>query len=187
MIGFKDEYMPKCIDFIPPVYANIKEFQALAKSYNAELTLTANRLDEVYNNFFIDSLNEYGCIRWEKILKLESNNSFSLKDRRFAIKVKLLGHRPYTFFRLKKILNDVISEDNYRLDLDVDKNHITCRVNLGVKARFITIKNMLEKTVPLNISLDVELLYNTHEMLGGYTHEYLGKFTHQQLKEEVFK
>jgi len=46
---------------------------------------------------------------------------------------------------------------------------------------------MLEKTVPLNISFDVELLYNTHEMLGGYTHEYLGKFTHQQLKEEVFK
>ena len=114
MIGFKDEYIPKCIDFIPPVYANIKEFQALAKSYNAELTLTANRLDEIHNNFFIDGLNDYGCSRWEDLLGLKSNSSFTLDERRFAIKTKLVGQRPYTYKKLASLLDNLVGVDGYR-------------------------------------------------------------------------
>lgn len=187
MIGTNSVYSPTTLEYLPYVYRNILEFQELSKSYNSELKLIMDALDNLYNNYHIDSLNEYGCTRWEKILKLKSNDSFSLEDRRFAIKVKLLGHRPYTFFRLKEMLNNIVGEDNYKLNLEVNRNHLICKLNLGVKHQMKTIKDLLDKIVPLNISLETELLYNTHEILGNYTHEYLGGFTHQQLREEVFR
>nr|WP_293700386.1 putative phage tail protein [uncultured Peptostreptococcus sp.] len=187
MIGFKDEYMPKCIDFIPPVYADIKEFQALAKSYNAELTLTANRLDEIHNNFFIDGLNDYGCSRWENILGLKSNSSFTLDERRFAIKTKLVGQRPYTYKKLASLLDNLVGVDGYKMKLDPVSNHLLVRLDLGAKRMMYAVNDLLENVVPQNISLEIELLYNTHEILSGKTHNDLAGYTHEALKEEVFR
>ena len=44
-------------------------------------------------------------------------------------------------------------------------------------------KDLIEKTVPLNISVEVSLLYNTHKMITGKTHKELSKYTHIELKE----
>ena len=125
MIGYKDIYKADCLAYIPPVYSDILEFKALAKCFNLELERTGARLEEVENNFFIDSLNE----------------------------------------------------------LDYSKNHLTCKLNLGVKARMDSVKDLIEKTVPLNISTEVVLLYNTHKMLASKTHKELGKYTHTELRE----
>lgn len=187
MIGFKDEYVSKCIDFIPPVYANIKEFQELAKSYNVELVCIFNRLDEVHNNFFIDSLNEYGCSRWENILGLKSNSSFTIDERRFAIKGKLVGQRPYTYKKLVNLLDNLVGAESYKMELDYNTNHLLVKLDLGAKRMMYTAKDLLENVVPQNISLEVELLYNTHEILSNTTHGNLAKYTHEALKEEVFR
>ena len=56
MIGYKDIYKADCLAYIPPVYSDILEFKALAKCFNLELERTGTRLEEVENNFFIDSL-----------------------------------------------------------------------------------------------------------------------------------
>ncbi|MDU1174727.1 putative phage tail protein [Peptostreptococcus anaerobius] len=183
MIGYKDIYKADCLAYIPPVYSDILEFKALAKCFNLELERTGTRLEEVENNFFIDSLNEYGCERWEKMLDIKTNYSNSVEDRRFAIKAKLLGLRPYTYERLKYFLINLIGEHNFILEMDYSKNHLTCKLNLGVKARMDSVKDLIEKTVPLNISTEVVLLYNTHKMLASKTHKELGKHTHTELRE----
>lgn len=178
--------MPNVIEYPPPVYSDILEFKALARAYDIELKIIMDSLNSLWNNFYIDSLDDYGCSRWETILGLKTNSSYTLEDRRFAIKVKFLGYRPYTSLKVKEILNNLLGEGNYELYLDMTKNHLSCKLNLGVKKQMNAAIDMLEKVVPLNISLSVELLYNTHAMLSRFTHGYLGGFTHQQLREEVF-
>lgn len=174
-----------CLDNVPTPYQNILEFKELSKVYDIEMETISMQMVEIYNNRHMGSLNEYGCERWEKILNLKINSSYSLEDRNFNIKAKYLGFSPYTLLNLHKILSNLVGKENYKLELDLDKNHLNCKLNLGVKHQMSSVVDLLEKIVPLNISLIVELLYNTHEILGQYTHEYLSQFTHQQLREEL--
>lgn len=183
MIGYNDKYKSNCLSYIPPVYSEIQEFKVLAECFDKEMEINGARLEEVENNFFIDGLNEYGCERWEKILKIDYDGSSSLDDRRFIIKTKLFGTRPYTFERLQDFLKNLVDEKDFILEMDYNANHLSCRLNLGVKARLEAVKDLIEKTVPLNISVEVSLLYNTHKMITGKTHKELSKYTHIELKE----
>lgn len=185
MIGVKSEYQPTTLEYIPYVYAEIQEFQELSKAYNIELINLMSAIDDIYNNYHIDSLNEYGCDRWEKILNLKTNASYTLEDRRFSIKVKLLGDRPYTLIKLKELIVNLIGDGNYKLNLNTATNHLNCKLNLGVKNQLNAVIDLIDRILPLNISYDVQLLFNTHEILGRRTHEQLTRHTHRQLREEL--
>lgn len=187
MLGSNTDYIPSCIEYIPSVYADIEEFKALAKAYDIECKLLMNDFDKVANNYFLDTLDEYGCSRWEKFLRLDMSSNYSLEDRRFIIKLKLIGYRPYTYLRLKELLNDMCGSDGYMLNFNPASKHLVCKVDLGVKFQQRAIDLMLENMLPLDITFNTELLYNTHEILSQFTHQYMSGLTHQQLKEEVVK
>ena len=44
---------------------------------------------------------------------------------------------------------------------------------------------MLNRVVPANMVIDLDLLYNQHSDFDGLTHEELSVYTHQQLRDEV--
>ena len=46
------------------------------------------------------------------------------------------------------------------------------------------VARMLDEMVPLNIVLDVSILYNTHRMLQPYTHAQLAQKTHYAIRTE---
>ncbi len=185
--GLDSINIPTCIDYVPTVYANIDEFQELARVYNIELQRLQKELIRVFNNFYIESLDEDGCNRWEKILKLRVNSTYTLEDRRFNIMAKLKGNLPYTMFRLREILSELLGEENYIIDMDYEKMHMEIKLNLGVKNQLKSISNMLEEFLPLNITYTIVLLYNTHEVLARFTHEELARYTHEELRSEVLR
>lgn len=47
------------------------------------------------------------------------------------------------------------------------------------------VQELLEECLPLNVSINVMIMYNTYEVLEGFTYEELEKFTYEQLREEV--
>lgn len=186
MINREERVFSSCLDYIPPIYREIEEFQELANIYNLEINKVDDELIRVFNNFFINTLDEQGCQRWEKICKIKINSNFSLEDRRFAIKVKLLGTSPYTKKRFDELLTQLVGKDNYKLIADYNNKNLSCFVDLGVKNQLYAVRELLENILQMDWTFDVELLFNTHEILSAYTHEHLGRFTHNQLREERF-
>lgn len=184
MIGVKHDYKASCLEYIPPVYSDIQEFKQLSKAYNIECERLAEYLKSIHDNYFIDTLNEYGCSRWEEILNLKANASYPIEDRRFAIKVKRLGQRPYSYSKLVEMLTSLVGADGFKLNLDTSRNHLKCMIALGEKRQIGAVKDLLEKIVPLNISLEVDLLYNTHADLEKFTHADMESYTHTDLREE---
>lgn len=184
MLEVKAEYNPDVLSYIPPVYANIKEFQAMAKAYNIELKEIENRALSIESNAFIDMLDEYGCTKWEKILNLKIDSSYTLDDRRFNIQTKLFGFLPYTLKKIENMIKNLVGESGYTLNFNPKTMHIHCRLNLGIKNQLKSVENLLENTIPMNISLDVQLLFNTHQMLKKYSHNEMRRYTHKQLREE---
>jgi hypothetical protein len=41
--------------------------------------------------------------------------------------------------------------------------------------------------VPLNMVLEVTVMYNTHQVLSAFTHAQLGEKTHYELRNEVIE
>ncbi|WAW15463.1 putative phage tail protein [Peptostreptococcus equinus] len=187
MLGSSTEYIPTCIEYIPSVYAEIEEFKALSKAYDIECKLLMDDFEGVSNNYFLDTLNESGCSRWERFLRMDVNSNYSLEDRRFMIKLKMLGYTPYTYLRLKEILDGMCGTTGYKMYLNPVSKHLVCKVDLGVKFQQRAIDLMLENMLPLDITFNTELLYNTSQTLSNFTHEQLSNYTHQHLKEEVIK
>lgn len=194
MILNNSVYNPTCLEYLPEVYSNIEEVQALANAYNLELKEINLELEGCFNNFFFETLNEEGCERWEKILNIKLNSSYTLEDRRLNIAVKQLGLLPYTYTHLKSILTDLMGDGNFLLELKAVKHkegingwhpYLLCKLDLGIKNQYNTIKELLENIVPLNVELDVTLFRNTHKQLSAYTHKELSKYTHHQLREEI--
>lgn len=173
--------------YLPDVLREIKDFQELTEAENPEFDLLLEKIDIIVNNCFIDSLDEYGCARWEGMLGLISKETDSLATRIFKIKAALIGDRPYTMNSLRTKLTHLCGEDNYGLRYADEAYTITVSLALQVKEQYDYLSNLLKEIVPANIMIELVVLYNTHGKLKSkpFIHDDMAVYTHKQLSEEV--
>ena len=173
--------------YIPPDRKEFREFNEIAKVENIKLKEFWNRIEDGFNDQFLQDMTVDGVKRWESILKITPKGTETLEDRRFRISARLFDELPYTMIVLKEKLALLCGKDGYKVNLEQTKYKITIKVELSVKHQVEEIRKVLAKMIPANMMQYVELIYNTHEMLSKYTHEELSRFTHYQLREEVMK
>ena len=171
-------------EYLPDVLREILEFKELGKTTDERFAMLDQESKCVLNNSFISSLDDYGCSRWEKMLHLVKRDTDSIEDRRLRILTKFLNQLPYTEKRLHEMLEGLCGQDGYHLEVNITEECVRVKIELGRKNQFNAVKKMLEEIIPLNLWLDVQLLYNTHRVVGGYTHRHLAQFTYRGLREE---
>ena len=171
-------------EYLPDVLREILEFKELGKTTDERFALLDQESKCVLNNSFISSLDDYGCCRWEKMLHLAKRDTDSIEDRRLRILTKFLNQLPYTEKRLREMLDSICGVGEYTLKVDIELDCVRVRIALSRKNQIHEVNKMLEDVVPLNLWLDVDLLYNQHDYLANYAHRHLRKYTHKQLKEE---
>ena len=59
------------------------------------------------------------------------------------------------------------------------------KLALGVKNQFDIVKGMVEDMTPCNMVTNIELMYNTHNLLGSLTHAQLATRTHGEIRAEI--
>lgn len=82
------EYWPRCLQ-------ELIEFQQIANAEQPEFEKVVSDVKSAADDFFLVSLSEYGCERWEKILGLSVEPGDTLQDRRDRILIKYLDQLPY--------------------------------------------------------------------------------------------
>lgn len=169
----------------PPILQQIKEFIEIAKVENPYLEWLWNKIEEILDNQFIVSANEEGLARYERMLKLSVPATDTIETRRFRLLTKYQEQNPFTYKVLMNLLNSLLGEGKYVLNRDVVNKTLTVKLELTVKGQFDAVVDMLERIVPQNMILTVELRYNTWEKIKSHT--WGGSKTHTwgQLKEEV--
>lgn len=169
-------YWPSCLQ-------NLFEFQQIASAEQPEIDRALKDVERAHDNFYISTLSEYGCARWESILHVE--NYGTLEERRFRIMAKISENLPYTVRMLERILETLCGPGNYTVEVDNDAYTVKVKIGLSAKSNFNEAVEMLNKMVPANTIVDASMMYNTHEMLRKYTHNQLSAYTHKSLKEDV--
>lgn len=169
----------------PPILQQIREFQEIAKVENPYLTWLWNKIEEILDNQFIVTANEEGLSRYENMLSLDVPATDTIETRRFRLLTRYQEQVPYTYKVLIQLLDSLLGEGKYIIERDAADKTLTVKIELTVKGQFDAVEEMLERIVPQNVVLLVELRFNQHYKFESFTHDDLTAYTHKQLREDV--
>ena len=165
----------------PDVVLQIKEVKAIYDMNEVINPISdAEMLDR---DLFTGTATEHGIERRERLYGIFPKDTDTLEDRRFRVRTKENDKIPYTIGTLRQRLETLCGKDGYKIE--VTKDTVSVKVDLTRKTMYEDAKGLLEKMVPLNMLLNVSLLYNQYKTFSKYTHEELSKYTYEQLREEV--
>lgn len=175
------------IEYLPEWLREFREIKILCDKYQEQAEALWRAVESVWNNNFLETLDEYGCERWEHMLKIKNKDSYSLDDRRNNIAGRLAEQRPYTLKKLCQMLDAMCGKGGYVINLCPDKYLLTIKVMLTSKNMLDDVKRLLDRVVPANIVTDADLMYNVYKFLKPYTYGELKDYTCRQLREDVMK
>ena len=173
------------LEYLPDFLKDVKEIVIHAKAVQPELADLWAAAENAYSDQFLYTMTENGIKRWEKMLKISPMGTDSLEDRRFRIINRVNAQLPYSYRMIEAHLTQMCGADGYTMAYDKDTWTLSIKIALTSKKQFAEIQSMVSEMIPTNIILSVDLLYNTHEILGRFTHEQLAQFTYEQLRNEI--
>ena len=84
-------------EYWPRYLQDLIEFDQIAGAEQPEFTKAIQDVQGAPDDFFLVSLSEYGCGRWEAILGLVAAPGDTLEARRERILIAYLDQLPYTY------------------------------------------------------------------------------------------
>lgn len=138
------EYWPRCLQ-------ELVEFDQIANAEQPEFEQAVSDVKSAADDFFLVSLTEYGCKRWETILGLSVAPGATLEERRENILIRYLDQLPYTYRTLLKYLATV-SED-FSVTLDENAYDLLVRIRLEGYSQRDALVATLGQMIPANLVL----------------------------------
>lgn len=167
----------------PEVITQIPDIAKIYEINDDQIEELEADVDQIEADTFVDTMSDETLKQWEKIYDINVYDDESLDDRRTKVKGKMLEKLPYSYRVLVRNL-DALLPSGYELDIDEDLLSIEVRVVLTDKYLLANVKKLLEDIVPLNMVLDIDLSYNTYNVLGLHAHDELTDYTYQGLNDE---
>lgn len=174
------------IDLIPDIFREIREFNEI---FSAVATV-ADKFQDMQNrqknefHIYSEDISEKAVDRLAKSMKIDVSG-LSFEDKVFKIKSVLVDKRPYNIPNVKNMLASLCGEDGYSFNVDNDNLNVSVGLDLGRKNQFAAVYELLDKVIPSNMLLNVELLYNLHGDLADKTYGDLSAMTHKQIRSDV--
>lgn len=173
------------LGYLPTILLEIKELKAIAGVENPILESLWRMIDATLNNQFIITADEEGINRYEKMLGLQVSDSDTLETRIFRVLARYQEQAPYTYRTLRLILDSLLGAGNYTMERNVEEKWLVVKIELTVKRQFEAVEDTLERMVPQNMILTVELRFNQWSKIKLKTWGELLSKTWRDVKEEV--
>lgn len=170
-------------NYLPGYMQNYEEMRAIMDAETPEVGDAWDGVANVWDQQYLQIADEEGVARREKMYDISPRLSDTLEERKFRIYTIVNQELPYTVPKLDEILTNLCGADGYTIV--INGFSITIKLALGNKNNYDDVVKLLTKMIPANMVQNVQLMYNTHEVLHGFTHAELSAFTHQELREEV--
>lgn len=162
--------------YLPEVIRNVREYQVLCNVKSPQVNAMWKALEVVFDNGFLESLTEYGCQRWEKILQLTPDKSESLEIRRKNIWIRLNENLPYTFRRLVMLMDSICGKNGYTMTLYHNDYFLDVSIQLteqNLESHIVKqVMELFERVLPANIEYIKKFRYDAEDTsvkVGGTT------------------
>ncbi len=173
------------LGYLPTYLQSYNEFKVLANVEEPEIESLFNELQVVRNNQFINSCDEVGIEKFEKLLDIGVNKNDALETRKARVLVKWLQDIPYTYETLGTQLSSLCGVDGFEMTLDNEKYYLEVLVRLVAKERLEDVKALLGRVAPCNLDINTFIDYNRHEKFKPFMYKEIGKFSYNDLREKI--
>ena len=133
----------------PLFLQDVVEFDQIAGAEQPEFQKAVQDVRNAADDFFLVSLSEYGCSRWEAILGLSVAPGDTLDQRRERIRIRYLDRLPYTYRALLSYLSTV-SKD-FTVQLDNDAYELFVRITLSGYTQRDALIAVLKQMIPAGL------------------------------------
>ena len=121
------------LSYLPPFMAEFKEIAVTLDAENPEFVLVWKAADRVLQNEFIETADEYGISRFEKILNILPSKEDTLESRRSRVFARWFNTIPYTLKALIAKLEALCGDSDFTIIKEYDNYTITmisstCRI-----------------------------------------------------------
>lgn len=177
----------KLMNYLPLFMQTYEEIEQIMKVEQEQVEGLWDTLKGLFKETFVSDESEIGAKRWESILNITPLDTDTMQLRNFRIQSRLIEDIPFTYRTLRNQLEALCGKDGYETILDGDHFTLHVKVALTTKKLKKEVESICERVVPLNLFIDVVLMYNTHRMLKPFTYGQLKLITHKQIKDEPFE
>ena len=146
----------------------VAEFKEIAKTEDIEFLRLYGETDRALKNLFIETADEYGVKRLEKVAGIYPDSEDTLEQRKARLYVYWNNKEPYTEGELRNRLESLCGAGNYEIDSDYRNFLIRIITNVGGYGIFDEITKMLDYFLPANLVLDLQNVLRGEGSAGIY-------------------
>lgn len=157
------------VSYLPPFMAEYEEMNRTLTAENPEFALMWKAADQVLQNEFIATADEYGISRFEKILKILPSREDTLESRRSRVQSRWFMALPYTWRMFLQKLTVLCGEQNFTVVKQSDTYQIDLNVRLEMYGQVQELERMIKMIFPCNLVLKADNHVQTDSETGVYT------------------
>ena len=144
------------VSYLPPFLAEFKEISVALEAENPEFVLVWNAAERVLYNEFIETADEYGISRFEKILNLFPSKEDTLESRRARVQARWFSTIPYTMKSFLAKLVALCGDSDFTVTKEYDKYTIEILTNLELFGQVEELEHIIGSMIPCNIIVNSE-------------------------------
>jgi hypothetical protein len=175
--------------YLPPYLTSYRELTAAHSAEEPEFNLVWNATDQTLKNEFIETADEYGISRFEKLLKLFPDPGTPLEARRAAIQLSWFNTIPYTLRAVIEKLKEVFGEENFEIIKDYMHYRLEIKSLVDSVDLLSALIPVINRMVPANMVMIYknEIRWESGQMLviggGTATMEYVTITDHDDITQ----
>ena len=157
------------IQWLPQHLTEMTEWQEICKTYDYLLDKAFKELDKIYANQFMDSFTDIGCLIWERLLGIATEEGESIEDRRQAIKSYFTGDLPYTENKLREVLGKLAGPEAVTLKVTQSIYEIKVDLTVNAPSTVANVQDIVYKMRPSNMIVRICIHYKqTDDIYVGH-------------------
>jgi len=170
------------VSYLPPFMADFKEIAAALEAENPEFKLVWNAADQVLKNEFVETADEYGITRFEKMLNILPYNTDTLEDRRLRVLTMYNANTVCTQKVLENMLDSLCGKGKWKYNLSAQTFTVSIKVALESISQKNCIEDFLKQLLPCNLIYDISLIFTLWRHTKPFRWKEMSAFTWDQLE-----
>lgn len=180
MIEYVRRYEPKVIQ-------NNDEMNDIYDVHKQEIEKLHSSLNQMRLNAYVQSMDINHIKNWEKILNIQSNDSYTLQERRENVLNRLLFKPPYTRQSLGDVLYNIWGEGNYQFEIYPNEFRVIIDIDTFNPNIYLQFTKLIRRVIPSNMFLIFSIQYTylflnrnkLYNQMQELTYDELGQFGNQ--------
>lgn len=139
------------LSYLPPFLQEFKENRETLNAENPEFILAWDGADRVLRNEFIETADEYGISRFERILKIVPSRADTLETRRRRVMLRWFNKIPYTLRAFLERLSAICGDSDFTVVKEFLRYRIDITVDLEQAGQAEELDRLIEEMMPCNM------------------------------------